>query len=168
MNKVFIVYFIVLNIIVISSKKQNSTDDEYKNELQTIFSTLFVTDISVNDTNALEKLQVHISTMLEEVKTVSSRRGARKLLLSKGEHVESSEDRGASVGIVKSASTIYLLSLYLLKFPVLNLPLTQVINEAVNKETVTTKGCPKFMNRFKADVGGLITIRIAGSLVMSG
>ncbi|KAF5282576.1 hypothetical protein FQA39_LY04983 [Lamprigera yunnana] len=68
MNKVFIVYFIVLNITVVLGNKQNNTDDEYKNELQKIFNILFVADISVNDTNALEKLRVHISTKLESVK----------------------------------------------------------------------------------------------------
>ncbi|KAF5278592.1 hypothetical protein FQA39_LY00634 [Lamprigera yunnana] len=45
--------------------------------------------------------------------------------------VESSEARGASAGSVKLAFKIYGSSLYLLKFPVYNLPLTQAIIDAV-------------------------------------
>ncbi|KAF5300820.1 hypothetical protein FQA39_LY10942 [Lamprigera yunnana] len=84
--------------------------------------------------------------------------------------VESSEERGASVGSVESAFAIYGLPLYLLKFSVYNLHLVQVIIDAVNKASMyrnvqccnstirsvtlalTTKGCPKFMDRFKAEV----------------
>ncbi|KAF5282605.1 hypothetical protein FQA39_LY05012 [Lamprigera yunnana] len=66
-NKVFIVYFIVLNITVVLGNKQTTIDDEYKNELKKIFNLLSA-NISVNDTNALEKLAVHISTLLESEK----------------------------------------------------------------------------------------------------
>ncbi|KAF5298929.1 hypothetical protein FQA39_LY11646 [Lamprigera yunnana] len=69
MNKAFIVYFILLNITVVLGTNQTTINDEYKNELQKIFNILFVSDISVNDTNALEKLRVHISTALELAKT---------------------------------------------------------------------------------------------------
>ncbi|KAF5299762.1 hypothetical protein FQA39_LY11432 [Lamprigera yunnana] len=47
------------------------------------------------------------------------------------QQVKSSDERGASVGSVKSAFTIYWLPLYLLKFPVYNLPLAQVIIDAL-------------------------------------
>ncbi|KAF5287892.1 hypothetical protein FQA39_LY04066 [Lamprigera yunnana] len=63
--------------------------------------------------------------------------------------VESSEGRGASVGNVKSAFTIYWLPLYLLKFPVYNLPLAQLFL------VVTTKSYPECINGFKAKVASI-------------
>ncbi|KAF5298205.1 hypothetical protein FQA39_LY02629 [Lamprigera yunnana] len=48
--------------------------------------------------------------------------------------IESLEERGASVGSVKSAFTICWLPLHLLTFPMYNLPLAQVIIDAVNKD----------------------------------
>ncbi|KAF5275009.1 hypothetical protein FQA39_LY06946 [Lamprigera yunnana] len=81
---------------------------------------------------------------------VSSRIDNRKHLLPK---IESSEERGSSVENVKSAFTIYWLPLYLLKFPVCNLPLAQIVIDAENNMMVATKGRSEFLNRFKAKVG---------------
>ncbi|KAF5275948.1 hypothetical protein FQA39_LY00744 [Lamprigera yunnana] len=69
--------------------------------------------------NSLERCQVEET--LES--TCFQRRSQRQ--------VESSEERDGSLENVKSAFMIYWLPLYLLKFPVYNLPLAQVVIEAV-------------------------------------
>ncbi|KAF5285326.1 hypothetical protein FQA39_LY04425 [Lamprigera yunnana] len=53
------------------------------------------------------------------------------------QQVDSSEERGVSVRNVKSVFTIYWLSLYLLKFPVYNLALAQVVNKDILNVNVT-------------------------------
>ncbi|KAF5282586.1 hypothetical protein FQA39_LY04993 [Lamprigera yunnana] len=84
--------------------------------------------------------------------------------------IESSEDRGASVGSVKSAF-IYGFPLYLLTSPMHNLPSAPVIIDAVNKATVITKGYSEFKDKYQSGgqwINQERSIRIAGSLIISG
>ncbi|KAF5274225.1 hypothetical protein FQA39_LY07329 [Lamprigera yunnana] len=123
---------------------------------------------SLRTVSLTKALASHSNRMVEF--QVTSRRGAGKYLLRKARTAtgKSSEERGSSIRSVKSAFTIYWLPLYLLKFPLYNLPLAQVIIDTINKANmywnigcsnstiqaiilaVTTKGCPEFMNRLQS------------------
>ncbi|KAF5279071.1 hypothetical protein FQA39_LY05749 [Lamprigera yunnana] len=84
----------------------------------------------------------------DSLRTVSSKRNAQKYLLLK---TFTATDRKFKRKRWKCTIGLYdLLVTTVLTFPVYNLPLTQVTIDTVDRATVTTKGCPEFMNRFQS------------------